>query len=427
MHRRLNTLVLVIWLVTDLLMPSVTLAWSHGHELIRLWAVERLPAWQRKLIGEEHLQRLYQDYTHLQDTYAGGNAPQLDPYCLVPGIQLSLHDVNPPESSAKAALWYVDQISQRLADGELDEAMKYLGVLCHWHEDPGCPGAHSTSISETQLKSLLPPPKDKEKFNYLYGAGGIMDVGDYSIPSIEYRPQLLGRTPEAAALRMYQRQRLLQRRAESHIIPIVQDMISGDGKLADQHRATAALDNAKHIADVIYTVICLSTDRFDADQPEWSQQRLSEWLPEFQGTMIPHPYYVTPFLVNQAMDASRELHPLAFAGEAARSRVKFGYGMGAPFSLDFGLAPGPVFQRFTCRVGLHPTAGPKGGVEFVVVANGEQLARTAPVKTGDPPLQLDVRLPDVDVLNLTLQTIPSAESNSEHNLTVWAEPTLHRR
>lgn len=423
-HRLLCGLLVMLVAVS---WPLDALGWGKGHRLIRLWAVARLPRWQRDLVGQQSLDRLCTAYTSLQDTHAGGNAPQLDPYCIVPGVRLSLHDVNGAEPSAQALLWYLDRIAEKLNAGDTDEAMKFLGVLCHWNEDPGCPGAHSSSVSEVQLKTLLPPPKDKARFNYLYGAGGIMDTGDYRIADVAYQPRLLGRTRAEAALRILQHQRLLQQDAGTHIIPIVQDMMYGDGRKADQHRAAAALVNARHTADVIYTALCLATARFDAGQPTHDEQRLSDWLPEFGGRMIPHPYYVTPFLVNQAMDANRQLHPLAFAVEQPTTQAKYGYGMGTPFSLDFVLAPGQVFDRFTCRVGLHSNAGPDGAVVFAVTANGKQLAQTAVLKSGEAAVTVDVALPQADVLKLSLQTIAAKDSNSSHNLGVWADPLLHRR
>ena len=404
--------------------PQPGFSWSKGHRLIRLWAVARLPKWQRDLLGPVALGRLCREYTSLQDRHAGGRAPELDKYCKVPGVRLSLHDVNPAAPSAKATLWYLEQVQQELEAGDIDEAMKFLGVLCHWNEDPGSPGAHSSPISEWQLKTLIPPPAQKQRFNYLYGAGGIMDTGDYKIPEVDYRPRLLGHTREEAALRILQHQRSLQRRAGTRIIPIVQDTISGDGRVALKHHAEAALDNARHNADVIYTTLCLATGRFDKGQTTTNQQPLAEWLPEFRGGMIPHPYYVTPFLVNQAMDAKRMLHPLALP--RGKSKVTSGYGMGTPFSLDYVLAPGRVYRRFRCEVGIHPTAGPKGAIAFVVVANGKELYHSKPLKTADPPLTIDVDLPRADVLTLSLRTIAGTGSTASHNLATWANPTLHK-
>ena len=422
-HRVLCSMLVMLVAVS---VPLEARAWGKGHRLIRLWAVARLPQWQRQLVGQQSLDRLCNDYTSLQDKHAGGKSPELDPYCIVPGVRLSLHDVNAAEPSAKAILWYLDQIAEKLNSGETDEAMKFLGVLCHWNEDPGCPGAHSSPVSEVQLKTLLPPPKDKTKFNYLYGAGGIMDTGDYRIADVEYRPRLLGTSRKDAALRIYQHQRLLQRDAGTHIIPIVQDMMHGDGNSADEHRAAAALANARHTADVIYTALCLAKSRFD-EESSHDEQPLTDWLPEFRGRMIPHPYYVTPFLVNQAMDAKRQLHPLAFAVEEPTAKINTGYGIGTPFSLDFILAPGQVFDRFTCRVGLHPTAGLDGAVVFVVTTNGKELTRTSPIKSGAAPVTIDVALPEAEVLKLSLLTIADKDSTPSHNLTVWADPTLHRR
>jgi len=421
-RRRLCLLLALCILAT---FPTGVSAWGRGHRLIRLWAVARLPDWQRARLGKEAPERLCRDYTSLQDKHAGGKAPKLDPYCVVPGVRLSLHDVNRAGPSAKGMSWYLERIAEKLHAGEIDEAMKFLGVLCHWNEDPGCPSAHSSPIREWELKTLLPPPKEKERFNYLYGAGGIMDVGNYQIADVAYRPRLLGRTRAEAALRIYQHQRLLQQEAATHIIPIVQDVMHGDGRKAEQHRAAAALDNARHTADVIYTALCLATGRFDDNQPTWNKQPLTDWLPEFRGRMIPHPYYVTPFLVNQAMDAQRQLHPLALAQDD--SPICSGYGMGTPFSLDFVLAPGGVFDRFTCRVGLHPEAGTDGAVHFAVVANGKELTRTAPIRSGQPPVKIGVNLPESEVLKLSLQTIAAEGSTASHNLTVWGDPTLHRK
>ena len=424
MMRRRYLSIILIALVAALGVPQPVHAWGRGHRLIRLWAVARLPAWQRDLLGKKHLERLCRDYTSLQDRHAGGKAPELDPYCVVPGVRLSLHDVNAPEPSAKALLWYLDQIMSQLKRGQTDEAMKFLGVLCHWNEDPGCPSAHSSPVSELQLKTLLPPPKDKQQFNYLYGAGGIMDVGDYQIPDVDYSPRLLGRTREEVALRIYQHQRLLQRGAATHIIPIVQDMMRGDGQAAKEHRSAAALDNARHTADIIYTVLCLAAGRFEDNQPDWDRQSLTEWLPEFRGRMIPHPYYITPFLVNQAMDARRHLHGLQFARE--KKPIQTGFGMGTPFDLEYVLGPRPPYRRFQCVVGIHATSGANAGVAFAVLVNGKELTRTPVMRHDVAPASIDIGLPDVEMMKLTLRTIAAEGSQPDHNLVVWAEPMLVR-
>lgn len=136
-------------------------AWGRGHRLIRSWSIEKLPDWQKQLFDEKLWKRLANDCLSLQDRYAGGNASELDQYCMVPGHHVSLHDVNPPEPSVGAISWYLNKITEHVESGEHDEAMRYLGVLCHWNEDPGSPSAHSGPVSETILRQLIPPPSDK--------------------------------------------------------------------------------------------------------------------------------------------------------------------------------------------------------------------------------------------------------------------------
>jgi len=400
-------------------------AWGRGHVLIRQWAVEHLPEWQKKTIGKAHFTDLCTKYTHLQDQHAGGKRPDLDRYCIPPGPRLSLHDVQPIAKAAPAMQWYLYQIRECIRNDEMDDAMKFLGVLCHWNEDPGSPTAHSSPITETVLRQLIPPPKEKQNLNALFGYGGISKFGKFTIPAEEYTPRLLGASIPGAAARIVQAQRMLRYHNSQYIVPVVQDTLYGDGTKADEARSKAALYNAKHVADVIYTALCLATDRVDAKEAEvQAKQPLTEWLSDFTGgPLIPHPYYVTPFLIDQAMDAKRTLHPLAFPGD---DKVAFGLGMGAPFALDYTIAPGGVFSHFTCRVGLHPTAEEKGKVAFQVLVNGKVAAETEPIPSGAPPQTLRVELPSTPVVKLTLKTIPAPGSTPTHNLTVWGEPTLHR-
>ena len=56
-------------ILTSMSCPLETFGWSKGHRLIRLWAVSRLPHWQRQLIGQQSLDRLCQEYTSLQDKH----------------------------------------------------------------------------------------------------------------------------------------------------------------------------------------------------------------------------------------------------------------------------------------------------------------------------------------------------------------------
>ncbi|WP_417380072.1 NPCBM/NEW2 domain-containing protein [Gimesia sp.] len=421
-----SCLFVVSLLLTDMSLQK-SWGWGRGHKLIRAWAVARLPAWQKELLAPEVWQHLQSDYTSLQDAHAGGKSPHLDKYCKPP-VRLSLHDVGSIEASLPDIEWYIQQTLDHLARNEPDEAMKFLGVLCHWNEDPGCPCAHSSPINEATLRRLLPPTAGMANKNYLFGYGGIADIGSYTIPEEPYRPQLLGTTIPEAAARIYQRQRLLRAHAAALIIPLIQAEIAGNAAQADLQRQTAAIYNAKHVADILYTLFCLQEKRFASDEvAALKTQPLTAWEPDTKMQMISHPYYVTPFLVNQALDAGRKLHPLAFANEAdTESAITHGLGMGTPYTLNYKVGPGVVFDHFTCRVGLHPTAGAAGKVAFAIIVNGVETAKTKFLTPADKPEMIEVSLPETDIITIGLQTIPHPESNPLHNLAVWGDPNLIR-
>ena len=398
---------------------------GQGHRIIRTWAVDKIPSWQKSLAADALDSVLCKEALSLQDKHAGGNSPDLDNYCVIPGVKVSLHDVAQPSVASKSIQWFLRNICENIEKGQTGEAMKFLGILCHWNEDTLWPGAHCSPVTETVLRQLVPPPTEKQNLNYLFGYGGIADTGQYSIPDESYQPRLLGASIPEAAVRLHQRQRKLSRQASSFILPLVQDTMYGDGSEAAKVRAEVAHVAGRHSADIIYTALCLAYDRIDEkEESEFEKQKLTDWLPVFEGAMIPHPYYVTPFLIDQSMDADRNLHPLSFYGEDGA--VGFGFGMGTPFSLQFCIAPGTVFGRFTCRAGLHPTAGPNGKVVFRVRVDGEIISSSQPVASGDSPADLCADFPLTEILNLTLETAAEEGSEPSHNLTVWAEPCLHR-
>jgi len=419
----------IFLVVIPLLVPcSVSLGWGRGHDLIRAWALDRLPAWQKERLDDIYWKRLGKAYNKLQDQHAGGRAPELDKYCLPPGPRISLHDVNPSEKSLPAMEWYLRETIERIQqpenfdeDDPLDEALKFLGVLCHWNEDPGSPSAHSSPVGEAALRILLPPTKEKENLNYTYGYGGISSVGEFEIPEVNYTPKLLGNSIPEVALRLFQHQRLLERRAASGIVPIVQSIQYGDGTEAEKTRSRLAHRNAEHIADLCYSVFCLAFEKIDPEEAQqWNEQRLSTWLSESAPRMTTHPYYVTPFLVDQSFDARRALHPL----QIEETRYDHGFGAGVPSSIEYTLTDGGSYRKFVVDVGLHPQAGPTGRVNFQIWIDDKIVAESGFLTPGDPPQRLKVGLPDDQMFRLKLSTVAGEKADSLHNLAIWGSPRL---
>ena len=404
------------------------LAWGQGHRWIRRWAVAQQPAWVIEHFGAAHAASLWQRYTSLQDHYAGNHDPALARYC-TPPERVSLHDVNGVAASLRVTRWYLQQIDEELRRGNFNDAMKFLGVLCHWHEDPGSLSAHSSRVSEDLLRELIPPRSDQLNKNYLYGLGWIGNEREIGLAAVQHQPQLLGTTIAEVAVQLTHRQELLRRHAAGLIVPAVIGHVEDDQDRVNAAIADALAYNARHIADLLYSVAWVTRDKQDRPVGNIRQtQRLTEWLSPTHPGRTAQPYAVRPFLIDQSLDAARRLHPLASFDADGRSQpAAFGIGMGTPFKLTCQLANAGVYDRLTMTVGLHPTAGPRGHVGFRVAVNGTDLWQHDGIGSGAAAEPVEIWLPETDVIDLTLETTAVADSESSHNLAVWIEPTLHRR
>ena len=405
-----------------------TLAWGSAHRWIRQWAIERLPQWQVDYVGDAHLEALATKYTSLQDAHAGGTRADLDRYCVVPAQRLSLHDVNDVAPTLAGMTWYLERTIKHLRGGERDEAMKYLGVLCHWCEDPGSLGAHTSPVSEATLRVLLPPPAAFANRNYLYGAGWIGLEKDVGLDDGTYQPLIIGRDVAETAARLTHLQRLLMQRNAGLIVPAIIGRTENDTARFDKAVGDALAYNARLVADIIYTVTCLAAQRVDPQAiTSLNTQSLIDWVSDYRGGGTSHPYYVVPFIKNQAMDAERRLHPLALPDGDGERPVSYGLGMGTPFKLTYTLANNGSYERFVVDVGLHPTAGPEAGIIFAIVLDNQEIARSTTMTTGQAAQRLSIALPKQNIFQLTLVTIAAEDSTPTHNLAVWAEPHLLRK
>ena len=126
-----NAGLIVVMAIAALATTTPVMGWGIGHRHIREWAVTRLPDWQQQFFGTDNLRRLCVDYKSLQDQYTGSKDPKLAPYCVTPGVKHRLHDVHKMEPSIISIQWLLQNIVDNLRAGEHDEAMKFLGVLCH--------------------------------------------------------------------------------------------------------------------------------------------------------------------------------------------------------------------------------------------------------------------------------------------------------
>lgn len=405
---------------------SLSVGWGRGHGVVRPWAIAQLPAWQQDLLAPV-VGGLTHDYLALQDAFAGGQHPELEPYCSPPDVKVSLHDICPPDPATRAMVWYLQQLDAHLDAGQLDEAAKYLGVLCHWCEDPASPSAHCLAplgITETQLRQLLPPPRDKQQWHYTYGYSGIADRGSYQIEAPAYTPQLLGATLAEAALHLYHRQLGLAREARGIMVPMLQNELYSDGVQADRLRGEQAHRNGMLIADLLHTALCLAQDRVDpAAAAVLDGYDLTRLEPAPLAGKADMPYAWTPYLIDASFTAKREIHPLQLVG---REEIEHGLGLGSSSSISYALAPQGVYRKLTATIGLHPDSTAGGAVRFIVADGTTELYRSDELRSGEPGREVEVELPADHPFILRLAVEPVEGSVAAANLAVVAEPKLWR-
>ncbi len=400
--------------------------WSGGHNVIRERAITGLPAWQQELLGDA-ADALCNDYSALQDQSSNEHI-DLATYCRPEGANVSLHDVNAVQQSTIAFRWYLERIGAAVRAGEMDEAARYLGVLCHWIEDVGSMSVHCTEgfVDETSLRELIPPPGDERKHHYLYAASGISDTGRYDMPATEeHTPVLLGRTVKEAALHIQRRQRLQARATRQVIVPFVMDEAHGDGSVAAKLRGRLVSNASRTSADIIYTALCLATERIEGDSAHLDEVPLTDFVSDYRGGTSSTPWRWTPFVLDACYDQQRNVAPLELPTAEGTVQFERGVGMGVPFALKWTLGPAGVYARVVTTVGLHPASAEGTQATFVLLANGEEIARTEPVAAGAPCVILDAPLPmEGDAIELTLETRLPEGASGAGALAVWGEPRL---
>ncbi len=411
-----------------LTVSMATCGWGGAHGVMRQLALQSLPDWQQELLGEAGT-RLCGDYLSLQDQHAGGQRPDLDPYCVVPGVALSLHDVNPVPATTGGMRFYLGHTRDAVQEGEMDEAARYLGVLCHWLEDPSSPTMHCVEgfIDEARLRELIPPPDDLRGRHYLYGYAGIGDNGRYEMPAeFAHTPVLLGRTIDEAAFHLQRRQRLNARMARQSLVPLVWDEMHGDGAEAARIRGELMAAQTRTTADAIFTALCLASDRVEGDTTHLDAVPLTDFASDYHGGSTTMPYRWVPFLIDAAFDQQRNVVPLELAGPHGPVQFERGIGMGVPFGLDWSFGPAGVMSRLSATVGLSPHSVEGASATFAVLVNGEEAVCVGPLAAGEAR-QIDVPLPtDGPAVELRLETRVAPAVPGEGCLAVWGEPTLHR-
>ncbi len=421
---------LFLLLASALSAPTVAFGWGGKlHVAITRAALETLPPWQRQLLGKELVplaeshclipDRVFTDRENAR--YAMMDTRPGTTYLLV------LHLPQAPPENLEALHYFLEKAVQAVRAGKMSDAARYLGTICHMLEDYGSP-AHTVPRDNmfTLLKQFLPPP-ERFRGQPLHAP---IESGTFTLHLKDYRPRLLGSTVNEAAWRLLHRAHEGILNARQTTIPIVQALYAGDAQAVEKHQRRAAKVDAQIVADAIYTVLCLGTDKFTPEElVPLKQVEISRFYPLEaphlyfpQSQFFGKPYWGYPLSGFTLKDGKQPVPlKLKVRGKQGVEVKVFARGISAGMgrTLTF-LLPEGVYSRFRVYAGLHATLGERGRVEFTVLGNGKPLQQV--ILSGNQPARLlECNIEGITHLALTLTSRTSA---SQHNYAVWAEPTL---
>ncbi|MEI7947391.1 MAG: NPCBM/NEW2 domain-containing protein [bacterium] len=406
--------------------------WGEPHAAITKAGLETLPTEQKAFLGAEYA-RLVSTYCIIPDLVHKDKT--LVPFATMyssPGVvyHANLHLPAQQPENFEILRYFMGKAVAALRDGDISQAAKFTGTLCHAIEDWSCP-AHAAPGDNmfTLFQQFLPPP-DSMKNKLLHGP---IEANKLNVVISDHKPQLLGTTIDEAAFRLLHRVNDGTVLARAQIIPIIQGIYAGDTNAVKEAQMKSATAGAGLVADAVYTIIALGTQNGEAsNQAVLATADISPFYPLeaidlffAQAKFLSSPYwghshhgYVLAGGTNAIPLKLRVNDSGAVTSKEFASGISTG--SGANSSLTY-LVPQNVFKRFIVLAGLHPELGAKGGVEFSVSGNGKLLANTC--VTGDQPAHrftCDL----AGVTNLQLLVTATKGSDPKSNYAIWAEPRL---
>ena len=341
-----------------------------------------------------------------------------------------LHVPEPEQTENLATLrYFMGKAVTALQAGEVGDAARYMGTVCHTIEDFGSP-AHTVPGDNmfTLFQQFMPPP-ERMKGKLLHS---LIENGDLKVGIAGYQPRLLGDTVEEASWRLLHRVHEAILNARSTTVPIIQALYADDAAGVKTGQLKAATVDAQVTADAIYTMLSLGAGKFDEHERRSLSSAGLAWLFPVEAVSLFYPQTHFAGAPNWGhaqsgviLEGGMEERPLKlrFPDEDTVVAREFTEGispvMGKPLTY---LLPAGVFQQFTVQAGLHPELGAKGKVEFSISSEGRVLA-SATVGGGDPAQTLACDI--TGVAKLQLNAI-SRGPDPKSNYAIWAEPILSK-
>lgn len=415
-----------------LMIPSAVFGWGEPHHAITRAALNVLPAWQKKSLGDE-LARLGDNYCLIPDNvYSDKENARYARMESKPGevYLLNLHLPAQQPENLETMRYFMERAVEALRAGKTGDAARYMGTICHQLEDYGSPSHTVPGDNMFTLLQQFLPPTEAMKDQLMHGP---IENGEFEVSIAGYKPSLLGTSVDEASWRLMHRVHEGILNARSTTIPIIQALYAEDQEAVVKHQLRAATMDAKVVADAFYTILCIGSQKFEAAEQTrllklpigsfFPLEAASLYYPQSQFFSTPHWGHPRSGVV---LAGGNKAMPLKLLVNDPNGNVakEFADGISAGMgrSLTF-LLPKNAYHRFTVLAGIHPELGAKGRVEFTISGDGKPLGSKI-ISGTEPAHQFDCDLTDVTELQLTLT---SRGLDGKSNYAIWAEPTLVKK
>jgi hypothetical protein len=408
--------------------PTLVFGWGEPHHAITRGALDVLPAWQKEVLGGE-LTQLGDNYCMIPDhvftdkenaKYAKMESAPNEVYLKI------LHLPTQQPEYLEVMRYFLEKAVAALREGRNGDAARYMGTVCHQIEDYGSPAHTVPGDNMFTLMQQFLPPSVAMKGQLMHGP---IENGDFKVSIEGYKPQLLGTTVNEAAWRLMHRVHEEILNARTTTVPIIQALYREEKESVVKHQMRAAVMDAQVVADAVYTMLCLGTQKFAAEeQAALKEEQIGSFFP-LEATSLYYPqaqFFSSPNWGHARsgviLAGGNKDMPLKLCVGSSNQEFKNGIsaGMGKPLTF---LLPKDVYARFRVLAGLHPELGAKGRVEFTVSGDGKVLS-TVILNGTDPAKLLECDVTGVAELQLALT---SRGVDSKSNYAIWAEPTLVKK
>lgn len=322
-----------------------------------------------------------------------------------------------------------------LREGKNKKACEILGILSHSVIDRNSPvDLYKRNYYCLRFKDFLPPPPSSNIWQKgsFFSSAKTTSIGNY-------KPELLGESPEEIAFRLLCRIRKASLpNARKNFIPLLRAHYDSNKKQIDHFQSLYAKQAAKDVADLIHSIISVSKNDIPQkaqkelqsiplqDAPEinlfnpnksWAYN-LAQHFWQWQWHM---PNYVGR-LWNNKSGGYKKQKPLELKINDEIKIFPKGFSQGADYGHTF-LIPKGKFSYFESTIGNDASLQGESEFYFIVKLDGKEAYKSPAFKKGSSAEKISIPLKKAGSISLFVEKI-KGKSSGIH--AIWGKPILKK-